>query len=343
MRIAIWSDIHLGQRMYRTDENNVNKYELAGYKALKKYVKAISDSNPDLVINAGDVFDKPNPLIPAIHMYKMAQEKLSSFKTMTITGNHDFNFYNKRNKCCAAAMAKHTYFADYEIKTVELDGILFVMMPYIYDTDENIQAYMKQAETIAEQSKCSKKILVTHGVTEKYYRESFIGDAIMLSDYLVSLYDCVIIGHIHTPFSYKQDNTLVISPGAMIDYQAYTDRTGPIILDTDTMTFERIPIKTPHIIKKECNESNINDLLRSVDENIYNISYKGDTEAIDNELFINAKNVAINLVITPIKEETAEEEDTTSTTILDIYTWVANNRPELNDEFIKAKPQIGGK
>ena len=175
MKLAIYSDLHIGRRMYRTDENNYNKYEQIGYKTLMHNVHVIKKFHPDLVINAGDIFDTPNPSVLAMNKYFQAQKVLETegIPTMTILGNHDFAFNNRRNNCSAAEMATHTYFADYEIKEVIIDDILFVMMPYIYDTPANIENYLQQCMDIARNSTCTKKILITHGVTEKYYKDSF--------------------------------------------------------------------------------------------------------------------------------------------------------------------------
>ena len=271
--------------------------------------------------------------------YFNAIRKLDSIPTMTILGNHDFNFTNKKSGCSAVGMIDHTYFADYELKSFEINGILFVMMPYVYDTAENIEKYLANCKALANSSTLHKKILITHGVTEKYYKDSLISDPIMLSDDLITLFDLVIIGHIHTPYNYYQGKTLVISPGAMIDYQAYVDRTGPIILDTDTMKFEKIPVKTPHIIKKKCTSKNINEVLKNITEDIYQISYEGNVDDIDNDLFINAKTKAVNLVIDVIKHE---EESTApvETLTLNIYDWVKDKYPDYNDIFVKAKEAL---
>ena len=341
MKLAIYSDLHIGRRMYRTDENNINKYEQAGYKALDEFVDIMIDAKPDLVINAGDIFDVAHPSVLAMSKYVASQNRFkdAGIPTMTILGNHDFNFNNRKTDCSAGALAYHTYFADYELKTVELNGILFVMMPYIYDTDANIAKYLKQVEDVASSSTCEKKILVTHGVTEKYYKDSFIGDKIMLSDNLVELFNLVIIGHIHTPFAYNQGKTLVISPGALIDYQAYTDRTRVTFVDTDTWKPSKVMVKTPHIIKKDCNPSNINEVLKNMTNDIYHISYKGDISAIDSDLFIEAKNNALNLVIDVIPDEQVEEKVEKKLS-LDIYKWVAENYPDFVNSFNKAKEAL---
>ena len=162
----------------------------------------------------------------------------------------------------------------------------------------------------------------------------------MLSDKLVELFNLVVIGHIHTPFAYKQKETLVISPGSLIDYQAHVDRTGPCFIDTDDWSFKRIKIKTPHIIKKDCDESNINEVLKNVTEDIYHISFKGDTSVIDNDLFIEAKNKTINLVIDLVEDEEVVKEEKETKLTLDLFDWVAKNYPDYKESFEKAKEAI---
>ncbi|MEE3344059.1 MAG: metallophosphoesterase [Bacilli bacterium] len=341
MKLGIISDLHIGRRMYRTDENGYNKFEQIGYKALKQYTNILLDENPDLIINGGDVFDISNPPILAMTKYQEMQNRLKDIPTMTILGNHDFSFINRNNKCSATQMANHTYFADYEIKSVEFEDILYIMMPYIYDKDEKIYNMFKECKKIAENSTNSKKILITHGITEKYHRESFINDPFLIPDKLVSLFDLVIIGHIHTPFDYKQGKTLVISPGAMIDYQAHEDRTGPIILDTDTMKFHKIKVKTPHIIKKNATESNINDILSNVTEDIYQITYKGDTSVIDNDIFLKAKEKTVNLVIDVTQPEELVET-TMNSTLLGFDEWLKANYSDYVEVFRRAKEEITG-
>ena len=340
MKLAIISDIHCGKKQYRTDENNYNKFEQIGYRALKENIDIIKSENPDLIINAGDTFETPNPSVLAMTQYFKAMQQVSDIPTMTIIGNHDFSFANKKSHCSAVGMTEHTYFADYDLKSIEINNIQFVMMPYKYDTAENITKYLEDCGKLADESNCSKKILVTHGVTEKYYKDSLIGDPIMLSDELVEKFDLVIIGHIHTPYNYKQHNTLVISPGAVIDYQAYEDRTGPIILDTDTMEWRKIKVKTPHIKKVSCTEDNINNILADVTEDIYHISYDGNVDAIDNDLFIKAKNNTVNLIIDVVQHEEDKAEVSEKSPALNIYDWINVHYPDYKDIFIKAKEEI---
>ena len=72
-------------------------------------------------------------------------------------------------------------------------------------------------------------------------------------------------------------------------------------------------------------------------QNIYHISYTGDTELINNDLFIKAKNKAVNLVIDVVKQEESVDEDKKTELSLNIYKWIAQNYPDYTEVFTKAK------
>ena len=93
MKLAIWSDLHIGKRQYRTDENNYNAFEWCGYKALKENVKIIKDEKPDLIINAGDTFETPNPSVLAMTNYFEAMNELRDIPTMTNIIDPVYQFY----------------------------------------------------------------------------------------------------------------------------------------------------------------------------------------------------------------------------------------------------------
>ena len=128
------------------------------------------------------------------------------------------------------------------------------------------------------------------------------------------------------------------SADSEIDYQADKDHTGVIFVDTDTFKFERKLIKTPHIIKKECNESNINDILTNVTEDIYHISFKGNADVIDNDLFTKARNKAVNLKIEVVPEDLVVVEEKPLS--LDLVQWVRENYPTYVEIFEDARSNM---
>jgi hypothetical protein len=134
---------------------------------------------------------------------------------------------------------------------------------------------------------------------------------------------------------------LVVSPGALVDYQAYEDRTGPVFVDTDTWEYHRVLVKSPHIIKKICTEKDINEVLANVTEDIYNITYTGDPDQIDHDLFMQAKEKTINLTIEVTKTiQEIEEVKEKPSILLDFYTWEAQRHPEYKEKFEAAKQAL---
>ena len=83
MKIAIISDLHLGFRQYGLIERE-NDF----YNQLYKVRNEINKHEPDMVIIAGDLFDKPNPSPAAINAYREGIGELDTDIICTIKGNH---------------------------------------------------------------------------------------------------------------------------------------------------------------------------------------------------------------------------------------------------------------
>jgi len=338
MRLAIMSDLHLGKRMYRNEDSYLNRFEQAGYDVFDSYIENIAQSDADIVINCGDTFDVPNPTIIATSKYINEMQKLQNKTVLTVSGNHDFSFANRQYgyNSILCADASNMINATYDIVTYEKDGVLFVLMPYVYDTDDNILQRWTTCERLIANSKL-KKVLVTHGVTE-HYANMFpeLKDKYVIPDDLVEKFDVVLIGHIHNPFTYYSHNTLVISPGASIDYQADECHTGPMYLDLDTMEIERNVLDTPHIISIDADDTNINDYLSSVTRAIYKINYAGNN--IDENLYLEARRRAINL---SIQRATVDDLSSTSTTTeISLYDWLQANYPDDVEAIRKIQLEV---
>lgn len=343
MKLAVISDLHLGQRMYRTEDGYLNKYEKAGYKAFEDNIRAIIKEQPDIIIYCGDIFDTGNAPILALEKFKVGLSKLRSMTNLIILGNHDFNFNNKLNDCNAVDLVisdNNIILADYSIKTYEKDNFLFVLMPYLYAKQIDLEDYFQNCLSIARSSNACHKILITHGVTDNYVqRFPELQDKFLLSDELVNAFDEVFIGHIHKSFDYVDNGTLVVSPGALINYQEDHNTTGPVIMEFDQfgnrIDYRKINIETPYLIKRELNEKTINPFLSKVTNKIYNITYNGDISKIDNDLFIKAKSKAINIVIALKQVEnlnTTEIQDCGS-----FFDWIKNTYPDKLSVFQNAK------
>lgn len=340
MKLAVLSDLHLGKRQYRTEEGSLNKYESANYRALVESIEHIKQEKPDVVLIAGDIFDTPNPTVYAMEQFRNMMRELVDYPMLLILGNHDFGFVNRANGCSAVRTLLDPSmnvkaFAEYEPMLVEIGDTAFLLAPYIYDKLDNLNAYWQKSLQLFEQSTCAHRVCLTHGLTENYaLKHTELADKFQVPTSVVRLCDVVLIGHIHNPFEYVDGKTLVISPGALIDYQAYEQHTGPLFVDTVTREHRWQVIDTPHIIKRTLNEYNINDFLRKVGTYIYNLTYDGDIDKIDNDLFVQAKNKAINLVLNLSKQEEIQTQSTLNT---NFYDWVKSVHADMLPFFMDAK------
>ena len=83
MKIAIISDLHLGFRQYGSLERE-NDF----YNQLSLVKDEINKHNPDMLIIAGDLFDKPNPSPVAINAYREGIANIDVDIICSIKGNH---------------------------------------------------------------------------------------------------------------------------------------------------------------------------------------------------------------------------------------------------------------
>jgi DNA repair exonuclease SbcCD nuclease subunit len=345
MKLAIISDLHVGKRQYRTDDNKVNRFEKIGYDTLEKNIDIILDRHPDYVIICGDIFETADPSSLALSTFYREFSRLKDIKSLIILGNHDFSFANRRNNCNSLDIVlqstehKIVQFADYEVKSHTDGDVLFVLLPYVYDTIDNLNDLWKQCYRLAKDNPTKHRILITHGVTQQYAdKHTELKDKYVIPEKVVRAFNEVFIGHIHTPFEYISKDTRVISPGSLIDYQASECHTGPLFYDTDTDTLERVHVDTPYLIKKTLSEKTINKFLKSVGPYIYKILYDGDLSAIDNDLYIEAKNRAVSLTFQlKLEQKDEEQEDTTD---IDFFSWLSAHYPTKLEAFKHAREEL---
>jgi DNA repair exonuclease SbcCD nuclease subunit len=94
MRIAHFSDTHLGRTQFtRTTSDGINQRESDLMQSFCRTLKAMEAQEPDLVIHAGDFFDKVRPgnwsVIRAFREVARFQEARKGRPFLIIAGNHD--------------------------------------------------------------------------------------------------------------------------------------------------------------------------------------------------------------------------------------------------------------
>lgn len=235
------------------------------YNQLYKVRDEINKHNPDMVIIAGDLFDKPNPSPAAINAYREGIENLNTDIICTIKGNHTMilrdnhysidDFFSGEDICgyhflddssmntqLFSLEETDSLFNKYKNIKVHVDGIT-------YRTNSDIDEFLNIQKEMAEQ--CSEdfyNILVIHQSFKEFC--GFIGEELSIQDINTEPYNAIICGHIHSRLDAElSDGTKFIQPGSIermntteaLDEQK--NQKGFYLLDTDTNILEFYPVK----------------------------------------------------------------------------------------------------
>ena len=85
MKIIHLSDLHLGKRVHEFSMLDDQHY------ILKQILEHVAEEHPDVVILAGDIYDKPVPPAEAVQLFDQFLCGLAEqgVEVMIISGNHD--------------------------------------------------------------------------------------------------------------------------------------------------------------------------------------------------------------------------------------------------------------
>ncbi|MFA6866528.1 MAG: exonuclease SbcCD subunit D [Clostridia bacterium] len=214
MKIMHLSDLHLGKR--------VNEYSLLEEQEyiLMKITNVIDDERPQVVIIAGDVYDKSVPSAEAVRLFddflvRLAQRELQVF---VISGNHDsperIAFGNRLMDASGIHMSP-MYNGKVEPVTLfdENGEVNFYMLPFVkpinvrrFFPDDIIESYTDAIRiAIANMNVDSSKrnVLVTHqfvtGAARSDSEDINIGGSDNIDVNVFENFDYVALGHIHGP------------------------------------------------------------------------------------------------------------------------------------------------
>ena len=215
MRFLHISDIHLGKLLF---QQNLLEIQI---DLLNQIIDYLVDNDIDVLIMAGDIYDRSVPSNEAI-------EALNDFlsllilkhhkKVLMIAGNHD----SATRLSFASGLLKQEglyieAFVQEEMKPVVIDRVNFYLLPffkpsyirYLYN-DESITTYQDAFAAYMKRQKINldeTNILITHqfiaGNKEVIKSESeavlSVGGSEIIDVSLVKQFDYVALGHIHAP------------------------------------------------------------------------------------------------------------------------------------------------
>ena len=220
MKIIHLSDLHLGKRVHEFSMLDDQRY------ILKQILEHVAEEHPDVVILAGDIYDKPVPPAEAVQLFDQFLCGLAeqSVEVMIISGNHD----SAERIAFGGKLMEHSGVHvspvyDGDVKPVELEdayGIVqFFLLPFIKPihvrrcyAEEEIESYtdaMRTAISHMERNADARQVLVTHqfvtGAERSDSEEISVGGTDNVDVTVFDGFDYVALGHIHSPQAVGRD------------------------------------------------------------------------------------------------------------------------------------------
>lgn len=212
MKLIHLSDLHLGKKVNEFSMLNEQKFILG------QILKIADETNPDGVMIAGDVYDKPVPPSDAVELFDDFLYELSArgLQVFVISGNHDSaervsfgsRIFGKNGIHIAPVY-------DGKVESVKLHDeygeVNFYLLPFIkpanvrrFFPDENIETYTEAVRVAIREmgvNKNERNVIVCHqfvtGAVRSDSEEISVGGLDNVDASVFEDFDYVALGHIH--------------------------------------------------------------------------------------------------------------------------------------------------
>ena len=212
MKIVHLSDLHLGKRV-----NEFSMLEDQEY-ILTKIINIIDEQSPEVIIIAGDVYDKAVPSAEAVELFDDFLVRLSkrNLKVFVISGNHDSAeriAFGGRLMDKSGIHMSPVYNGTIEPITLtdEFGNVKFYMLPFVkplnvrrFCPDQEVITYTEAIKAAIENMKIDlseRNVLVTHqfvtGAMRTESEDISVGGTDNVDASVFEGFDYVALGHIH--------------------------------------------------------------------------------------------------------------------------------------------------
>ena len=212
MKILHLSDLHLGKRV-----NEFSMIEDQEY-ILTKIIHIIDEQAPEVILIAGDVYDKAVPSAEAVELFDNFLVRLSkrNLKVFVISGNHDSAeriAFGGRLMDKSGIYMSPVYNGIIEPITLtdEFGNVKFYMLPFVkpsnvrrFCPDQEVTTYTEAVKAAIENMKIDsseRNILITHqfvtGAMRTESEDISVGGTDSVDASVFEGFDYVALGHIH--------------------------------------------------------------------------------------------------------------------------------------------------
>jgi len=216
VKIIHTADWHLGKML--------NKVDLIEHQQtmLEQFIHAMEEERPDVIVIAGDIYDKVNPSNVALNLFEQTIERLNQdgdVPIVIISGNHDSKEKLSFAKYWMEKQNIHikTTYEDV-FSPVEIKGMKFFCMPYFsphymrskeHDVESHYDVYRVLVDELNHQELinddhvnfCVGHLFVQGGMESESEKDIQQGNLELVHASLFKDFDQVLLGHLHSPFS----------------------------------------------------------------------------------------------------------------------------------------------
>ncbi len=272
MKILHTADWHLGKSF-----NNYNLLEDQRL-VLQGFVDIIDHNKPDVILLAGDIYDRSVPPADAISLFDEVMSQIildRGIPVIAIAGNHDnpdrINYCNYLLK----RQGLHIFGSlAIPLPSVVLEDeygpIHFYPIPYTEPEvlryllkDENMRSHAKVMDTlthlIEEQHPAGqRKVLIGHaflagGVESESERQLLVGGAAQISPHTFKDFDYTAMGHLHQPQAFLNEKVQYAGSLLKYSFSEVHHRKAVVLIDMDAsgaVKTQRIPLKAHRDVRK---------------------------------------------------------------------------------------------
>ncbi len=263
MKLIHLSDLHLGKR--------VNEYSMLEDQEyiLKKILNIIDDENPDGVIIAGDVYDKPVPSAEAVQLFddflvSLAKRRLQVF---VISGNHDSPeriAFASRIMDAGGIHMSPVY--NGVIKPIsmkdEYGAVDIYLLPFIKPAhvrrfcDDEITTYTDAVKYVVSKmniNPANRNVLITHqfvtGASRSESEEISVGGTDNVDASAFENFDYVALGHIHSPQNCGSDKIRYCGTPLKYSFSEAKDKKSLTVVELaekDDVTYRTVELVPKH-------------------------------------------------------------------------------------------------
>ncbi len=263
MKLIHLSDLHLGKR--------VNEYSMLEDQQyiLKKIINIINDENPDGVIIAGDIYDKPVPPAEAMQLFDdflvgLAKRNLQVF---VISGNHDSPeriAFGSRIMDAGGIHLSPVYNGNIEPISMqdEYGTVDIYMLPFVKPVhirrfcEDEITTYtdaVKYAVSKMNLNAANRNVLITHqfvtGAKRSESEEISVGGSDNVDAGVFEGFDYVALGHIHSPQNCGSDKIRYCGTPLKYSFSEAKDKKSVTVVELaekGTATYRTIELIPKH-------------------------------------------------------------------------------------------------